>query len=185
MGELEEIKKTATLMIVSIAMIIISGIGMGFIYYAMDVTADHLEDVHCTIENNVFVSNCQELFNIGFYPFLALRTIVVALNIIFIIGLTAGILLLGYQSGKSPWTIGILIVLALILTYLSLHISNYYQDLLTNEIFYAAMLNFTVYNKIMLNLPWFVFIVSLISAMLSIVNYQKSPVNVSQEVLNY
>ena len=185
MGELEEIGNTAKTMGLALALIIISGIGMGLIYYAMDVTADHLGDVHCTIENNVFVSDCQELFNLGFYPFLALRTLIVALNIVFVLGLTAGILLLGYQSGKSPWTIGILILLSLVMTYLSLHVSNYYQDLLANEIFYAAMLNFTVYNKIMLNLPWFVFIVSIVSAMLSIVNYQKSPVNVSRDTLNY
>jgi hypothetical protein len=151
----------------------------------MDITQDHLEDVHCTISNNVFVSDCQELFDFGLYPFLALKSLLVILNSIFIVLLTGGILMLGYQSGKSPWTIGILILLCLVLTYLALHVSNLYQDLLSNPTFYAAMIQFTVYNKVMLNFPWFVFIVSIISSMISIVNYQRTSVNTPQDVLNY
>ena len=185
MGELENIKATAIVIITSLLLIIISGIGMGFTYYALSVTQDHLGDVHCTISNNVFVSDCQELFDFAVYPFLALKSLLVVLNTLFIIMLTGGILLLGYQSGKSPWTIGLLIALCLVLTYLALHVSNLYQDLLANPIFYAAMVQFTVYNKIMLNFPWYVFFVSIVSSMISIVNYQRTSVNTPQEVLNY
>ncbi|MCK4648061.1 hypothetical protein KAT51_00915 [bacterium] len=182
---LDEIKNTAVLIIISMALIIVSGIGMGFIYYAMDVTASNFQDVSCTITNNVFVNDCQELFDMALYPFLALRHTLVILNLLFILMLTVGMLLLGYRSGKAPWTMGLSILLSGLLTYLALHVSNMYQTLLSNTIIYTMMIGFSVYNKIMLNFPWFVFFVSIISALLSIVNYQRASVNTPTGQLNY
>ncbi len=182
---LKEIKNSAIIIIISLGLIIVSGIGMGFVYYVMDVTATNFQSVECTIVDNVFVDNCQELFNIAIYPFLALRHVVVILHLIFILMLTAGMLLLGYRSGKAPWTMGINILFSLCVTYVALPVSNMYQALLSNTIIYWMMIEFTVYNKILLNFPWFVFFVSIISAILSIVNYQRSSVNTPTGTLNY
>ena len=182
---LAEIKNSAIIIIISLGLIIVSGLGMGFIYYVMDVTATNFGTVECTIIDNVFVNDCQELFDIAVYPFLAMRHLIVILQLLFILMLTAGMLLLGYKSGKAPWTMGLNILLSLGLTYLALHVSNMYQTLLSNSIIYTMMLEFTVYNKVMLNFPWFVFFVSIISAMLSIVNYQRSSVNTPTGTLNY
>lgn len=182
---LKEIRNSAIIITISLALIIVSGLGMGFIYYVMDVTATNFQAVSCTIVDNVFVDNCQELFDIAIYPFLALRHVIVILHLIFVLMLTAGMLLLGYKSGKAPWTMGLNILLSLGLTYLALPVSNMYQSLLSNSIIYAMMLEFTVYNKVLLNFPWYVFFVSIISAILSIVNYQRSSVNTPTGTLNY
>lgn len=182
---LEAIKNSAIIIIISLGLIIVSGLGMGFVYYVMDVTATNFGAIECTIVNNVFVDDCQELFDIAVYPFLALRHVIVILHLIFILMLTTGMLLLGYKSGKAPWTMGLNILLSLGLTYLALPVSNMYQTLLSNSIIYTMMIEFTVYNKVLLNLPWFVFFVSIISAMLSIVNYQRSSINTPTGTLNY
>lgn len=182
---LDEMKNSIFVVVASLALIIVSGLGMGIIYYFMDVTASNLQTVSCTINNNVFVNDCQELFDLALYPFLALRSLLVALNSIFILMLAAGLLLLGYRSGRAPWTIGILTILSGILTYSALHISNMYQTLLSNTIIYAMMVEFSVYNKVMLYFPWFVFIVSIFSVMLSIVNYQRTAVNTPKDVLDF
>jgi len=182
---LNEIKNSAIVIIISLALIIVSGLGMGFIYYVMDVTETNFVSVECTISDNVFVDDCQELFDIAIYPFLALRHVIVILHLVFVLMLTAGMLLLGYKSGKAPWTMGLNILLSLGLTYLALPISNMFQTLLANQIIYTMMLEFTFYNKVMLNFPWFVFFVSIVSAILSIVNYQRSSVNTPTGTLNY
>lgn len=182
---IEEIKNTTIIIAISMALIIVSGLGMGFIYYVMDVTASNFQGVSCTISNNVFVNDCQELFDMAVYPFLALRHVLVVLNLIFVLMLTAGMLLLGYKSGKAPWTMGLSILLSGFLTYLALHVSNMYQTLLSNPIIYTMMTEFSIYNKVMLNFPWFVFFVSIISAMLSVVNFQRSSVNTPTGTLNY
>ena len=183
---LEEIKKTAIIILASLVMLIVSGLGMGGIYYVMDVTEDNLQGVSCTISNNVFVDDCQELFDLALYPFLALRDVLVIFNAIFIVMLTAGMLMLGYQSGKAPWTIGLFILFSLVLTYGALEVANMYMELLTNDIIYDAMVSFTIYNKVMLNFPWYVFFVSIVSTILSVVNYQKPVINRPREnIQNY
>jgi len=47
------------------------------------------------------------------------------------------------------------------------------------------MIEFTVYNRVMLYFPWFVFFVGLMSVLLSIVNYQRTKTNNPREELNY
>lgn len=184
--DFDDTKKTIFVILASFFAIAASGVGMGFIYYFMDVTDSHMQTISCTINNNVFVSSCQELFDLSLYPFLALKNIIVIFSAIFILILTVGVLTLGYQSGKQPWTIGILVLGCGLLTYLGNLLANMYIRLLENTIIYTMMLEFSVYNKVMLNFPWFIFIVSIFSVMLSIVNYQRTSVNrpTTQE-LNY
>ena len=94
-------------------------------------------------------------------------------------------LVVGYQSGKSPVLLGFLIVFVLVMTYLGIEISNIYRTMLETDIFRVMMTDFTVYNKIILNFPWFTFFVGLLSVMLSVVNYQKVYVNEDKEALSY
>ena len=174
-----------TLLIASIAMIFMSGIYFGILYWTMETTETAFEDMDCVIENNAYVGSCQELWELSVYPFLGMRDILIWFSFFFIFALTLGMLVVGYQSGKSPVLLGALILFLVIFTYFGIEISNIYRTMLENEMFRSMMTSFTVYNKIMLNFPWFTFIVGLFSIMLSVVNYQKTRVNSTREELNY
>lgn len=172
--------------IFSMLAIFLSGLFFGITYYVMDITESSLQTLDCTIEGNVYFDNCQEMLSLSVYPFLALREILVWFSYFFIFSLVIGLLILGYQSGKSPALIGVLVIAIIIVTYLSIEISNIYRMMLENSIFVAIMQPFNVYNSIMIYFPWFIFFVSSFSLLISIVNYQKSPVNqATPEGLDY
>lgn len=165
------------MIIVSILAIFVSSMFFGIIYYTMDVTEDALRDVECTIEDNVYVGDCQGLFNLSIYPFLALREILIWFSFFFIFALVIGLLIVGYQSGNSPVMMGILVLFLIVLTYFGIELSNIYQTMLEVDLFRTIMTPFTVYNKIMINFPLFIFFVGLFSVILSIVNWQKTRIN--------
>lgn len=185
---LDDIRKYSGLglIIFSILAMFISGIFFGITYYAMEVTHEGFLANDCIIENNIYVESCQDLWSLSVYPFLVLRELLVWFSFFFIFALVLGMLITGYQSGKSPVLLGVLITFVIVLTYLGIEISNIYRTMLEVEAFRNIMLPFTVYNKIMLSFPWFVFFVGLLSVMLSIVNYQKAGVNrATREELNF
>lgn len=187
MIDIEQYKRYGSLVMIAISflLIIISGVYFGVIYYTVDQIQVAFETQDCVIENNNLVGSCQELFELGLYPFLELREILVWLSFFMIFGLTMGILMLGYQSGKSPVLMGLMFLFLTILTYMAIEVSNIYRTLLSNIQFQDIMIEFTVYNRLMLSLPWYIFIVGLFSLMMSIVNYQRSVVNTPTEELDY
>lgn len=184
---LDNIKQygSITLVIISILAIFVSGIFFGAIYYVMDVTETAFRSTDCTIENNIYVGDCQDLWSLSVYPFLALREILIWFSFFFIFALVLGMLMVGYQSGKSPALLGLLIVFVIVITYIGVEVSNIYRTMLEVDLFRSMMLDFTVYNKVMLYFPWFTFFVGILSVALSVVNYQKTFVNESREVQNF
>ena len=184
---LDNIKQygSITLVIISILAIFISGIFFGATYYVMDITEDAFRTTDCVIENNVYVGSCQDLWSLSVYPFFALKDILIWFSFFFIFALVLGMLIVGYQSGKSPVLLGVLLTFVVVLTYLGILISNVFRTMLENDLFRTMMTDFTVYTKVMLNLPWFVFFVGLLSVMLSVVNYQKVSVNKDNELGNF
>lgn len=172
--------------IFSMLAIFLSGLFFGVTYYVMDITESSFQSFDCTIDGNIYFETCQEMFSLSIYPFLALREILVWFSYFFIFALVAGLLVLGYQSGKSPALIAVLLIAIIAITYVSIEMSNIYRTMLGNPTFVTIMSPFNVYNMIMLYFPWFMFFISAFSLILSMVNYQKAPVNeVSAEVLNY
>jgi len=174
-----------TLTIISIIAIFLSGIFFGVTYLVMDITQDAFEANDCLIPNNVYVSTCQDLWELSVYPFLELREILIWFSFFFMFALVLGMLVMGYQSGKSPVLLGLLIVFVIVLTYAGIEISNIYRTMLEVEAFRDMMIPFTVYNKIMLNFPWFTFFVGIMSTLLSIVNFQRTKVNYSKDELDF
>lgn len=188
-SSLEDMRKTGglTLIILSLLSIFVSGIFFGIFYYTMDVTETAFRANTFEIHNNVYFNNSQQMWELSVYPFLALRELFIWGSFFFIFALTLGLLVVGYQSGKSPVFLGLFIVFIVIITYFGIEFSNVYRSMLEVELFRDMMLPFTVYNKVMLNFPWFSFFVGLLSTMLGIVNYQRTGVNQipTQDELNY
>jgi len=166
-----------TVVFLSVISIAISGLWFGFLYFTLDSVHTAFLTTDCVIENNTLVSSCQELFAISLYPFLLLKDLLIWVSFFFIFALVIGMLVLGYRSGQSPVLMGYLLGIVVAMSYLGIHISNIYRSLMDNPIFREMMIEFTVYNRIMMYFPWFVFIITLMAVMLGIVNYQKSAIN--------
>jgi len=173
------------ILIIAILAIAVSGLFFGFSYFLMDNVQTALEGANCVIPNNGIVSNCQELFELAAYPFLRMKDILIWASFFFIFILAISLLVLGYQSGFKPIMLGLLVVVEVFITYGSLYISNIYYILVSNPVINSMMTPFTVYNKIMLNFPWFVFIISLFSLTMGVVNWQRTRINSSNSDLNY
>jgi hypothetical protein len=184
---LDNIKQygSISLVIISILAIFMSGIFFGITYYVMDITENSFKSTDCIIKDNIFVGSCQDLWKLSVYPFLALREILIWFSYFFIFSLVLGMLIVGYQAGKSPVLLGLLMVFVLVMTYIGIEISNIYRTMLEVDTFRIIMADFTIYNNIMIKFPWFTFFVGLLSVMLSVVNYQKIFVNKDKALLNY
>lgn len=178
-------KGAITFLIFGLILIVVSGFVLSIIYYLMSLTATSLESVNCQINNNSFFDDCQGMFEMVVYPFLAAKSILVYLSVFFIFILIIGILLSGYNSGTKPYMLGVLLLLEIGLTYASLWVANIYRTLLDNEIIKDAMIPFGFYNEFMLNLPYFVFIISLFSLLLGVVNWQNVRKNTTLGDLDY
>ncbi len=184
---LDDLKRYGIFVAVALSILIIalSGVVFGFTYFLMDVTEDAFLSTSCDIDNNSLVDSCQDLWELSLYPFLALKTILVWLNFLFIFGLVIALLVLGYLSGKSGALLGVMMAFVGGITYLGIELSNLYRTLLENAIFRGMMVEFTVYNKIMLNFPWFTFFVGLFAVILGMVNFQRTKVNSPINELDY
>jgi len=185
--ELENLKDKGIYVSVAICIIFIfmSGLFFGVIYYLMETTHNALLAHDCSIDNNTLVSSCQDLFNLAIYPFLALRELLVWASFFFIFGLVIALLLIGYRSGSSPITLGIMVIFTGGMTYFSILLSNAYRTLIEQETFRLMMVDFTVYNNIMINFPWFTFFISIFAVLLGIINFQKTSVNTPEGELDY
>ena len=171
--------------IISIIMIAASGIFFAFAYFMIDTTQTAFETNDCVIEGNSIVSSCQELWELSLYPFLNMKEILIWLSYFFIFILALALLLLGYTSGFRPISIGLLVFAEMLITYGSLYVANIYRVMISNDVIRSIMLPFPVYNKIMMNFPWFIFVISLFSIALGLVNWQRARTNSASSDLNY
>jgi len=159
--------------VLSILAIFLSGIFFGGTYYIFETVETALEGVDCVITDNVYFDTCQDWFSMSIYPFLGLKSIIVWFSYFFIFALVIGMIVMSYKSGKSPALMGVLILSTFVLAYFGIELSNVYRTLLDNALFYEMMSPFNIYNKIMLNFPWFIGIIGLLTSGISIVNYRK------------
>jgi hypothetical protein len=185
--EAETIKKYGSFMLIifSILLIIISGVAFGIFYFTLSSIETGFLAANCEIANNSLVSSCQELWALALYPALALKAIFIWGHTFLIFGAVLGMLFLGYRSGRSGILLGIMTLWIIISTYMGIEISNIYRTFLEIPAFRNMMIEFVFYNRLMLSLPWFMFIVSLFSTMLGLVNYQKSKLNPIKEELDF
>lgn len=174
-----------TVVLLAIISIFISGIFFGITYFVMDITETQFRAMDCDIPNNVYVSSCQELWELSVYPFFALKELLIWFSYFFIFAMTLGLLVLGYRAGKNPTLLGLLVIFVIVLTYVGIEVSNIFRTMLENDMMRAMLVEFPVYNKIMLYFPWYTFFVGMMAVALSIVNYQRIRPNLAQEELDY
>jgi len=183
--DISKTKSSLLLIVTGLIMIAVSGLIFAGIYFFMDTVQTSLLATNCNISGNAFFDNCQDMWSLIVYPFLNLKVVLVYLSFFSIFVLTIGMLLTGYQSGTNPGLLGVVALAEILITYASLHVANIYRTLLENPVIRNAMIPFGAYNTLMLYLPWFVFIISLFSLVLGIVNWQRTPVNNATQELDY
>jgi hypothetical protein len=171
--------------LISLIMIAVSGLFFGFMYWGLEEIQEGFQAQDCAISGNGLWSTCQEMWETALYPFLEMREIFVWLSYFFIFTLVIAMLLLGYQAGFKPVMLGVLAMFELLLTYGSLYVANIFRVFIANETIRGMLVNFGPYTKIMMNFPWFVFIVSLFSVALGIVNWQRTRTNTPTGELDY
>lgn len=180
-------KTPIVLMALSILAIFLSGLFFGFSYYVVSQVQDKMETVQCTMPSGLDYATCQDWFEDTIYNVFNLKGILITFSYIFTFVLVLGMLIVGYNVGGKPIYMGIYYVVVIVLTYGAILISNLYRTFLESPIVYEIMQPFTIYNKIMLNFPWFVGFIGLLSVGMSIVNYQRVKVNEPepQNILDY
>lgn len=178
-------KESYSLLIFSSIAIFLSGLLFGLIYFFMNTLQTALQHVTCVIPGNAYFSTCQGMFGYTIYKVLALKTLLIWASYLFIFTLIIGLLLMAYKKGKSPATVGIMFLISIVFTYISIPISNIYRQILTNPTMYSIVQPFTIYNKIMLNFPWFIGIITVVSLGLSLINFQRSQINTATSDMNY
>jgi len=181
----ESDKSALVFLVWGLAFIAISGLMFSGIYFVLDTTQTAFQSVNCDLTDNALADNCQELFTMVLYPFLNAKAILIYLSYFSIFILVLGMLLAGYNAGTKPWMLGILVLVEIGLTYGSFYVANVYRLLLANELIRDALVSFSVYNKIMLNFPWFVFVISLFSIAIGVVNWQRTRTNTPTGELDY
>ena len=157
-----------------IFMVFISGIVFSISYYIMARIHLAFLTVDCLIPQNVFVTTCQEWFNMALYPILNLRSVLIYANYFAIFGMVFGLFYMGFRTKKHPILLVVHILMSVILGYLSIEIANIYRTILQNPQMYEILIPFVIYNKIMLYFPQFVFFVVFISGLIGFFGLYKS-----------
>lgn len=150
----------------AICVIFISGILMAISYFILSQIQSKLELIECVIPSNNLASNCQELFAFAVYPVLNVKSVLIYASYFYIFGIVFGLMFLGWRTRKHPSLLVVHILSSVILTYLSIEIANIYRTIIENATMYEILLPFTIYNKIMLYFPQFVFAVVFISGII-------------------
>lgn len=95
-------------------------------------------------------------------------------SIVYIICLGCAIIITGFLERKHPFLFIIYILIVLLGVLFAPTISNAYENLLNSNIFEGELNNFTAMNFIMLNLPTFVMVIGILSAIGLFINLVRS-----------
>lgn len=182
------------MLIIFLAVVFISGILAAVVYYDLGVLDSTLHTVNFNIpiqDNSTVVNGTltdfQDVLGIVVYPILGLRTSLPYLVYFMIFAFIMALGITAYVSAKNAVFFVAHILFTSLMTYFSLVLSNSYAELLTNPFFNAMMVDFTIYNKVMLYLPQIVFFTGLLFGVIAFVSLIKPNSNQAgnQIGLNY
>jgi len=169
-----------TLILILLIVSSVAGLLAGIIYYDMAVVQSTLQTVDFAIpiqDNSSIgttnVTHFQDILEIVVYPILNLKSSLPYLTYFLIFGLVIAFGISSYLSSKNPVFFVYHILFLLLMTYFCFIISNAYIDLLSNPFINQMMINFTIYNKLMIYLPQVVFFTGLMFGAISFINLIK------------
>jgi hypothetical protein len=179
-------------LVLFLALIMSGGICAGVLYYDMGLLDTSLktvnfplpiQDVTTIPEHNV--TDWQDIMAIVIYPFLGLRDVLPTLTYFMVFAFIIGLGVSAYMSSKNPIFFVVHLLFTFIITYFAIILSNAYRSLLENVFFNSMMVEFVIYNKLMLYLPQVIFFTSILFGVISFINIIKPQTNTSNIGLNY
>lgn len=181
-----------TLMVIFLIVVSVSGLFAGLVYYGMNTLKVTLltVDFPLPIEDNSTASELnmthfQDILELVVYPILDLKDSLPYLTYFMVFGFIIALGMTAYLTTKNPLFFVLHLLFTFLMTYFCIILSNNYAGLLTNPFINTLMVDFTIYNKLMLYLPQVVFFTSLLFGIISFVNVIKPQNNYSATGLNY
>jgi hypothetical protein len=180
------------LIVVFLCVSITGGIFAGLVYTNIHLLDTELHNVDFNIplaQNSTTgalnITTFQDVLELTVYPVMglvdALPYLVYFMMFAFIIGLA----ITAYLTSKNPIFFVLHIIFTIVLTYFAIILSNTYQTLLSNPYINTMMVDFPIYNKLMLFLPQILFLTSLVFAGIAFVNVMKPQTAESPYGINY
>jgi len=180
------------LLIMFLGIAMASGIIAGVVYYQVDTLDSVLHTVNFPLPlentapgNATNVTDFQDILGMVVYPILGLRTSLPYLVYFMIFGFIIALGISAYLTCKNPVFFVLHLLFTFVITYFCLILSNTYAVLLKNPFINSMMMQFTIYNKVMLFLPQIVFFTSLLFGVIAFVNLIKPQNDYSQTGINY
>lgn len=179
-------------MVLFLTISLVSGIFAGVVYFQLNTLDSELRDINFDIplaqnstSGTVNVTQFQDVLGLVIYPILGLKNTLPYLVYFMMFGFIIALALTAYMTSKNPIFFVLHLLFTLLLTYFAIILSNTYQELLSNNFINNMMIDFTVYNIVMLYLPQIFFMTSLVFAGISFVNVMKPSTREHPYGLNY
>lgn len=150
----------AITLILFIAFITCSGIALGTTGYVLESYQNALElvdvDIPTLNDENATFQNMQDFFEVMLYPMLEVRNTYQYISYFLIFGSIGLLIFIAFKSSKHPIYFVPYSIALIIITYICMVLSNSYESLLNDAIFRSFMVEYSVYNKVMIYLPEFI-----------------------------
>lgn len=180
------------ILIIFLVVVSVGGLLAGIIYYDMNILETELLKVNFQIPIQVNQSNpvynltdFQDILQIVVYPILGLKDALPYLTYFMVFAFIIALGMSAYLSSKNPIFFVLHLLFTLLITYFCIILSNMYTGLLHQPFINQMMLQFTIYNKLMLFLPQVVFFTSLVFGAISFINLIKPQSASTTGSLNY
>lgn len=168
------------LLVVFLGIVSFGGLLAGLIYYDMAIIESTLKtiDFQLPIQENsttaVYnVTHFQDILNIVVYPILDIKDALPTLTYFMVFAFIIALGMTAYLSSKNPIFFVLHILFLLLMSYFCIILSNMYVDLLSNPFINSMMIQFTIYNKLMIYLPQIVFFTGLLFGAIAFINLIK------------
>ena len=167
------------ILVVFLAIVSFAGILAGLVFFGMETIHTTLQTINVTIpiqemgSANSNLTTFQDVLGTVIYPFLNLRDTLPYLTYFMVFAFIIGLGITAYMSSKNPVFFIVHLLFTSLITYFSIILGNTYKTLLANPFINSIMIDFTIYNKLMLYLPQIIFFTSLVFASIAFVNVMK------------
>lgn len=180
------------IMIMFLLTVFISGILGSIVYFSIQTLDAGLHEVNFDLPGatnstigNYNVTTFQETLEITIYPILEIFNALPFLSYFMIFGFIIALAMTAYMSSKNSIFFVLHILFTLFLTYFAIILKNAYANLLENPFMNTILIEFGVYNMMMLYLPQVFFMTSLVFGAISFVNVIKPSTSSNPQGLNY
>lgn len=181
------------ILLIFLVAVLSGGLLAGLIYYQLNVLEGAIQTINfeIPISNNMTnaynITDLQGILGVTVYPLLGLKTSLPYLTYFMVFAFIIALAMTAYVSSKNGIFFVVHLLITILITYFSIILANVYIDLLANPFINQMMIDFTIYNKLMVYLPQVIFFTSLVFGAIAFVNLMKPQSNLSGNMssLNY